>query len=198
MGKPHLWRSRRSWPRREQTSRSTITRWKETGSVQDRPQIGQTKAILLSHYCLIDEAMAENHELIDLKKQLSEKFGEEQAAYSERTIHVLAGISKREAISLVMFQGIITATRYEDILSTSLIPFLQKTYPDAHRLYEDNDPKHTSRYVQAFFVSNQINWWKSPAEIPDLNPIEKMCGIDEEFLEGKAQAPEHARAEGRY
>ena len=73
-----------------------------------------------------------------------------------------------------MFQGIMTATKYGDILSASLVPFVQKTYPDGHRLYQDNDPKHTSRYIQAFFDAKKINWWKSPAESPDLNPIEKV------------------------
>ena len=29
-----------------------------------------------------------------------------------------------------MFGGIVTATRYGDILSASLIPFLRKTYPN--------------------------------------------------------------------
>lgn len=100
-------------------------------------------------------------------------------------IHVWAGISKRGATQLVMFGGIMTATRYGDILSASLVPFLRKTYPDGHRLYQDNDPKHTSRYVQALFQENRINWWKSPAESPDLNPIEKVWGSMKNFLRDK-------------
>ena len=44
-----------------------------------------------------------------------------------------------------------------DILSVSLVPFLQKTYSTGHRLYQDNDPKHTSRHIQAFFAQNGIN-----------------------------------------
>ena len=100
-------------------------------------------------------------------------------------IHVWGGISKRGATRLVMFQGIMTATKYGDILSASLVPFVQKTYPDGHRLYQDNDPKHTSRYIQAFFDANKINWWKSPAESPDLNPIEKVWGLLKNYLRNK-------------
>ena len=68
-------------------------------------------------------------------------------------IHVWAGISKKGATKIVLFSGIMTATRYSDILSASLVPFLKEKYPHGHRLYQDNDPKHTSKYVQRFFCS---------------------------------------------
>ena len=100
-------------------------------------------------------------------------------------IHVWAGISKRGATKIVMFNGIMTATRYSDILSASLVPFLKGKYPHGHRLYQDNDPKHTSKYVQRFFVANRIQWWKSPAESPDLNPIELLWGSMKTFIRDK-------------
>ena len=100
-------------------------------------------------------------------------------------IHVWAGISKQGATGIVMFNGILTATRYADILSASLIPFIQTAYSDGHRLYQDNDPKHTSRYIQHFFEEHDITWWKSPAESPDLNPIEKVWGSMKTYLRDK-------------
>ena len=51
------------------------------------------------------------------------------------------------------------ATRYSDILSASLVPFLKKKYPRSHRLFRDNDPRHTSKYTQHFFDANGVNWW---------------------------------------
>ena len=51
-------------------------------------------------------------------------------------IHVWAGISKQGATGIVMFNGILTATRYADILSASLIPFIQTAYSGGHRLYQ--------------------------------------------------------------
>lgn len=43
-------------------------------------------------------------------------------------IHVWSGISKSGATRLVMFKGIMTATRYGDVLSASSTPFIQQTY----------------------------------------------------------------------
>ena len=100
-------------------------------------------------------------------------------------VHVWAGISKRGATGIVVFTGIMTATRYGDILSRALIPFIRQAYEEGHRLYQDNDPKHTSRYIQNFFEENNINWWKSPAESPDINCIEKAWAALKRFLRDK-------------
>ena len=56
---------------------------------------------------------------------------------------------------------------------------LQRGFPPPTGSNQDNDPKHTSRYIQRFFDDNRVNWWKSAAENPDLNPIE--LGIDEDI-----------------
>ena len=39
---------------------------------------------------------------------------------------------------------------------------------------QDSDPKHTSRLVQGVLTKEGINWWKTPAESPDCNPIENL------------------------
>ena len=39
---------------------------------------------------------------------------------------------------------------------------------------QDNDPKLTSILGQTTMVENNINWWKTPPESPDLNPIENL------------------------
>jgi hypothetical protein len=62
----------------------------------------------------------------------------------------------------------------QKILHDLLVAFGEDTYPAGYRLYQDNDPKHTSKATQSFMIGNHINWWKSPAESPDLNPIENL------------------------
>ena len=47
---------------------------------------------------------------------------------------------------------------------------------------QDNDPKHTSRKVQDFLAEKSINWWKTPAESPDCNPIENIWHELKEYI----------------
>lgn len=97
-------------------------------------------------------------------------------------VHIWAGISCRGATSVVVFKGILNSTRYCEILESALLPFLNKTFPDGYRFQQDNDPKHTSNYTKNFFLENSVNWWRTPPESPDLNPIENVWGSLKYFL----------------
>ena len=97
-------------------------------------------------------------------------------------VHVWGGISPRGATPLVIFSGIMISTRYVEILQAGLVPFIQKTYPEGHRFQQDNDPKHCSRYTQSKLVELNVNWWKTPPESPDMNPIENVWGSMKTFL----------------
>lgn len=71
---------------------------------------------------------------------------------------------------------------YVEILEKTLLPFVRDVYPDSHRFMADNDPKHTSILAQEFLSSNNIVWWRTPAESPDLNPIENMWHELKEYI----------------
>ena len=75
---------------------------------------------------------------------------------------------------ICIFEGIMKAPLYTEILRRTLLPFIQHTCPGGHRFMQDNDPKHTSKVAQQFLQDNHVNWWKTPAESPDCNPIENL------------------------
>ena len=74
------------------------------------------------------------------------------------------------------------APMYCDILRRTLLPFLRDVYPEGQKLFQDNDPKHTSRCAKQFLEENGVNWWPSPPESPDLNPIELLWHELKEYL----------------
>ena len=97
-------------------------------------------------------------------------------------VHVWAGISHRGTTPIVIFEGIMNADLYIAILQAGLLPFIRRTYPDSHRLMQDNDPIHTSRKVSEFFEQEGVNWWQTPPQSPDINPIENVWHELEKFI----------------
>ena len=63
---------------------------------------------------------------------------------------------------------------FVSMLEGTLLPFVEKFFPDHHKFMMDNDPKHTSGVAADWLRENSINWWKTPAESPDMNPIDNL------------------------
>ena len=99
-------------------------------------------------------------------------------------VHVWAGISKKGPTGACIFDGIMDATMYCNILCQTLLPFLDEKFhpPCSHRLMQDNDPKHTSLAARQFFADSGINWWRTPPESPDMNPIENLWHELKEYM----------------
>ncbi|CAF0965122.1 unnamed protein product [Brachionus calyciflorus] len=98
-------------------------------------------------------------------------------------IHVLAGISRRGGTRAAFFTGKLDSAAFQDLFSEYITPFLREKYPNMHRLYMDNDPKHTSFSTYAYLERHFINHFKSPPQSPDLNPIELVWNDLKYFLE---------------
>ena len=101
-------------------------------------------------------------------------------------VHMWAGISRHGATEICIFDGIMEANLFCNILETTLVPFIKERLPD-HRFTQDNDPKHTSRRAQTFLEEDNINWWRTPPESPHLNPIENLWHELKVFLESKVK-----------
>lgn len=99
-------------------------------------------------------------------------------------VHVWAGISKQGATQVCIFEGIMAAPLYCEILKKTLLPFISKSFPHpiSHRFMQDNDPKHTSVMAKDFFSRHRVNWWRTPAESPDMNPIENLWHELKEYI----------------
>ena len=89
--------------------------------------------------------------------------------------------------NICIFEGTMNAELYVEILRTTLLPFLSSKFPMGHRLMQDNDPKHVSNLAKQFFRDNNINWWKTPPESPDMNPIENLWHQLKEHIRGQVK-----------
>ena len=97
-------------------------------------------------------------------------------------VHVWAGISRQGRTEICVFDGIMDSILYTDILEKALLPFIRRIFPASHRFMQDNDPKHMSHHAQDFLERKEVRWWKTPAESPDLNPIENLWHELKEFI----------------
>lgn len=123
----------------------------------------------------------ENHSRICFRKRLQPRRLKQRAKHPIK-IHIWGGISARGATRVIMFTGIMNAQRLAVIFEAGLLPFIEEKFRDGHRLYQDNDPKHASHHIENFFQTNNVNWWPTPPESPDLNPIENVWGSMKQYL----------------
>ena len=63
----------------------------------------------------------------------------------------MGGISAKEATRIIMFTGTMNAVRLGTIPEAGLLPFIAEKFSHGHHLFHDNNPKHSSQYIEDFF-----------------------------------------------
>ena len=100
----------------------------------------------------------------------------------EATVHVLGAISRRGASKLMIFTGKLDAIGFQLLCDEFLVPFIRETYPLVHRVYMDNARSHFCDSTRIYFYRNTLYHFKTPAQSPDLNPIELVWNDLKNYL----------------
>lgn len=88
----------------------------------------------------------------------------------------------RGRTGICIFEGIMKSEPFIEILNKTLLPFIAAVYPASHKFMQDNDPKHAANMTKDWLQEHSVNRWKTPAESPDLNPIENLWHELKEFI----------------
>ena len=141
----------------------------ESGESHQKTNKGKHVSYKLSSWSTVDQSGGPVFQI----KHIRTYFPSRRAKHPVK-VHVWAGIILRGRWGICVFEGKMNAPLYTSILDSTLVPFLQDLFPEHHRFMQDNNPKHTSKLARRFLVEANINWWKTPPELPDLNPIENL------------------------
>ncbi len=75
------------------------------------------------------------------------------------------------------------STGFADCCNEFLVPFIQRYYPVHHSVYLDNAGYHTKSYE--YIQQNGINKAETPAQSPNMNPIELVWNDLKYYLKNK-------------
>jgi hypothetical protein len=100
----------------------------------------------------------------------------------EPSVHIIGGISRSGPTKLVIFEGKLNARGFQRVSRIFLLPFIAQNYPLHHRLHMDNAPTHSANTTKNFLIQNGVNHFKTPAQSPDLMPIELVWNDLKRYL----------------
>ena len=76
---------------------------------------------------------------------------------------------------------------YINILDSTLLPFIERLFPNSHKFTQDNGPKHTSKAAGQWMEDNRVNWWKTPENPQILKPIKNVWHELKEYIRRDAK-----------
>uniref|UniRef100_A0A1X7UDF4 Tc1-like transposase DDE domain-containing protein n=1 Tax=Amphimedon queenslandica TaxID=400682 RepID=A0A1X7UDF4_AMPQE len=79
------------------------------------------------------------------------------------------------------FEGIMNGAGLIHVFKAELLPYINNIDNNV-RLLQDNDPKHMSKRVREWLEANDINWWLTPPESPNIEPFENFWHDLKEYL----------------
>ena len=92
-------------------------------------------------------------------------------------LNVAAGVSASGRSDIYIFPQNMDQVLYKKILKETLIPAGKKLGGRGWVLFQDKDPKHTSKSIQAFLAEERIPVLHSPTHSPDFNAQDNVWSM---------------------
>ena len=103
-------------------------------------------------------------------------------------------ITARGVGRIVRIKGNLNKELYHDILQDDVLGTYRELHmkPCSFYFQQDNDPKHTSKIVKAWFVENDIDLLDWPPNSPDLSIIENLWDHLDRRVQARKPLPRSA------
>lgn len=92
-----------------------------------------------------------------------------------KSLMVWGCMSAKGLGTLEFIESTVNAPKYQEILTKSLLPSVQRLYPDGKFIFQqDGASCHTAKSTKKWFTDNNITVLDWPSSSPDLNIIETV------------------------